>query len=159
MLTTGQTDRALVAPNQAVGKNTSYDVLARMLRARALLAKKDTSGALADLNIALGARPNDPGALLLRSLVWLDMRDFSKALDDLNKAIAERETVENYYVRAKVYEAQNKFDKATDDYRRSTQLPPATVFDVAAQTEARQKVQQLSKKVPCGSSTGTGTCL
>jgi hypothetical protein len=33
------------------------------------------------------------------------------------------------------------------------------VFDVAAQAAAKQKSQQLSKKVPCGNSSGTGTCL
>ena len=161
MLLSGQTDRALLALNQVVGKNTTYDGLARTFRARALIEKKDTAGALGDLNIALGQRPNDPDALLLRSLVWLSMRDFDKSLDDLNKAITQRETVENHYVRAKIYEAQNKFDKASDDYRRATQLPAATVFDLLAQAEARQKTQQLTKKIPCGnSSSGTeGSCL
>jgi hypothetical protein len=32
-----------------------------------------------------------------------------------------------------------------------------TAFDVLAQAAAKQKTQQLSKKVPCGNS--TGTCL
>ena len=121
--------------------------------------KKDPTNALIDLNIALDQRPNDPEALLLRSLVWVATHDANKALDDLNKAIAQRETVENHYVRAKVYEAQGNFDKAADDYRRATQLPAASVFDVVAQNEAKQKTQQLSKKVPCGNSTGAGTCL
>jgi tetratricopeptide (TPR) repeat protein len=96
---------------------------------------------------------------MTRSLIWLAMNDLPKSLDDLNKAIARHETVENYFVRAKIYEAQNKFDKAADDYRHATQLPAATVFDLLAQNEARQKAQQLTKKVPCGNSSGTGTCL
>lgn len=161
MLVSGQTDRALLALNQVVGKNSDYENLARILRARALLIKKDTAGALADVNIAISARPDDPVALLTRSLIWLATHDLNKSLDDLDKAIARHEAVENYFVRAKIYEAQNKFDKATDDYRRVTQLPAVTVFDVLAQAEARQKVQQLSKKVPCGNSASStaGTCL
>jgi len=161
MLVSGQTDRALLALNQVIGKNTAYDSLARVLRARALLAKNDPTNALIDVNIALGKFPNDPGTLQLRGLVWLAKHDYHKALDDLSRAITKRETVEGYFARARVHEAQNNFDKATDDYRRATQLPAAGVFDVLAQAAARQKIQQLPKKVPCGnSSSGTeGTCL
>ena len=159
MLVSGQNDRALVALNQVIGKNAALDGLARTLRARALLAKNDTADALVDLNTVLGKAPNDQGALLLRSLVWLAMHSYDNALDDINKVIAQRETVEAYFTRAKLYEAQNKFDKAADDYRRATQLPAASVFDVLAQTAAKQKAEQLSKKVPCGNSSGNGTCL
>jgi tetratricopeptide (TPR) repeat protein len=159
MLLSGQNDRALVALNQVIGKSADYDGLARVLRARALLAKNDPASALVDLNAALSSRPNDPGALQIRSLVWLAMHSYDNALDDLNKAITQHETVEVYFARAKLYEAQSKFDKAADDYRRATQLPAATVFDVQAQAAAKQKAQQLSKKVPCGNSSGAGTCL
>jgi len=36
------------------------------------------------------------------------------------------------------------------------------VFDVAAQAESKQKIQQLSKRIPCGSSARSpndGNCL
>jgi hypothetical protein len=34
------------------------------------------------------------------------------------------------------------------------------VFDVLAQTESKRKIQELSKKVPCGGSgQPSGTCL
>ena len=45
-----------------------------------------------------------------------------KALDDLSGAIAQRESVEGYFARAKTYEAQNNSTKATQDYRRATGL-------------------------------------
>jgi tetratricopeptide (TPR) repeat protein len=124
-----------------------------------LLAKNDTANALVGLNAVLGSRPNDSSALQTRSLVWLAMHSYENALDDLNKAIAQHETVEVYFARAKIYEAQNKLDKAADDYRRAIELPAATAFDVLAQAAAKQKTQQISKKVPCGNSTGAGTCL
>jgi tetratricopeptide (TPR) repeat protein len=156
MLLSGQTDRALVALNQVVGRSGTYDVLARTLRARALLAKEDTAGAMAEINTALGNVPDDPDALLLRSLILVDMGNYDQALEDLDKAIAKHETVENRYVRAKVHEAQNKLEKALEDYRQATKIAAGSVFDVEAQAEALQKVQQLAKKLPCR---GVGTCL
>jgi hypothetical protein len=62
----------------------------------------------------------------------------------------------NRYVRAKIHEAQNKLEKALEDYRRATEIAADSVFDTLAQAEALQKVQQLAKKVPCR---GAGTCL
>ena len=124
-------------------------------------SKNDPAAALVDVNVALGKLPNQPDALQLRSLVWSAMHSYDNALDDINKVITQRETVEAYLTRAKAYEAQSKFDKAADDYRRATQLPPKTIFDALAQAVAQQKTQQLSKKVPCGNSSHTpeGTCL
>ena len=122
MVVSGQYDRAIVALNQLVGKNAAYDPFARVLRARAYLGQNDTASAMADLNLVLAARPNDPDALGLRGIAWSAMHENDKALDDLTKAIAQRETVEGYFARAKIYEAQSKFDKATDDFRRATQL-------------------------------------
>jgi tetratricopeptide (TPR) repeat protein len=162
MLVSGQYERAIVALNQLIGKNAAFDPFARVLRARAYLARQDAASAMADLNVVLGTRPNDADALGLRGITWSSMHEYDKALDDLSKAISQRETVEGYFARAKVYEAQNKFDKATDDFRRATELAPAGVFDVLAQAASKQKIQQLSKQIPCGNSArapGGGTCL
>jgi hypothetical protein len=73
-------------------------------------------------------------------------------------AIDKQKTIENHLARAKVYEAQNDSPRATADYRRATELAPRNVFDSLAQANAKQKIQQLSKKVACGSR-GSGTCL
>jgi tetratricopeptide (TPR) repeat protein len=156
MLVSGQYDRSIVALNQLIGKNAALDPFARLLRARAYLAKKDTASAMTDLNQVLVARPNDADALRLRGITYSTMREFDKALDDLNKANALRETVEGYVARAGVYEAQNKVDLATNDYRRATQLKALNVFEGLAQAQSKQKVEQLSKRIPC---TKDGTCL
>ena len=77
-------------------------------------------------------------------------------------AIEKQETVENLAARAAVFEAQNDVDKASADLRRATQLAPRNVFEAAAQSAARQKLQQLAKRIPCGSvgsAKGDGTCL
>src|SRR5262249_9686358 len=161
MLVSGQYDRAIVALNQIIGKSPTQDAFARTLRARAYLAKNDTADAMTDLNFALDKRPNDAEALGLRGITYSAMKQYYKTLDRLSKSIAQRETVERYLARAAIYEKQNNFDKATSDYRSATQLAPKNVFDVLAQTQAKQKIQQLSKKKPCGSgqSGKDDTCL
>jgi uncharacterized protein HemY len=137
----------------------SDDSLARMLRARAFVGLNKPADAMSDLNYVLNLRPDFSDALALRGIVWSTMTDYGKARDDLDRAISQRETVESYFARAKVFEAQNNPEKATDDYRRATQLAPAGVFDVLAQAESKRKIQELSKRLPCGGSGQTGTCL
>lgn len=90
------------------------------------------------------------------------MKQYDKALDDLGNAIAQKPTIERYVARAGAYKAKGDLDKATGDYRSATQMNPANVFDAAAQAQSKLKIQQLSKRIPCGSS-GSGnkddTCL
>jgi tetratricopeptide (TPR) repeat protein len=162
MLVSSQFDRAIVALNQLIGKTVAFDTSARLLRARAYLAKKDPVAAMTDLNLVLGTRPNEPEALQLRGIAFGALRENDKALDDLGRAIAQRETVEGYFARAKIHEAQNDVGKAASDYKRATELAATSVFDRLAQAESKQKVQQLSKRIPCGHSargSGEGTCL
>ena len=161
MIISGQLDRAIVALNQVVGKSTD-DTVARLLRARVFLTRGDTKSAMSDVNAILGVRPGDAQALALRGMVWSAMREYSKALEDLDQAIARQETVENYLAPARVYEAKNDIEKASADFRRATEFPPKNVFETLAQTQAKQKIQQLSKRVPCGSMGRTeagGACL
>jgi Tfp pilus assembly protein PilF len=143
-----------------IGKNVALDAFARTLRARAYLAQKNTTDAMSDLNVVLAKRPTDPEALRLRGVAFTSMHQYDKALDDLSGTIAQRETVESYFLRAKIYEEQSQFDKATNDFRRATQLTATSAFDFLAQAEAKKKIQLFSKKVPCSHPTGTDdTCL
>jgi tetratricopeptide (TPR) repeat protein len=156
MLVSGQYDRSIVALNQLIGKNIGIDSFARMLRARAYLAKKDPVSAMADLNQVLVTRPNDADALRLRGIVYSTTKDYERALDDLGRSNALRETIEGYVARAAIYEAQGNIGKAASDYRRATELKPLNVFETLAQAESKKKVDQLSKRVPCAKE---GTCL
>jgi hypothetical protein len=47
------------------------------------------------------------------------------------------------------------------DLRKAADLKPKTVFDAMAQTNAKQRAQQLSKRLPCGSAGANmnNTCL
>jgi tetratricopeptide (TPR) repeat protein len=153
MLVSGQYDRSIVALNQLVGKSAAFETFARLLRARAYIGRLDADSAMADLDAVLGRQPNNSDGLLLRGMVWSSKHDYAKAQDDLSGAIAQRESVEGYFARAKTYEAQNNSTKAAQDYRRATELKPASVFDVLAQAASQQKVKQLAKQVPCGNDT------
>jgi tetratricopeptide (TPR) repeat protein len=161
MFTSGQFDRAIIAFNQIIGKSAD-DSGARLLRARAYLAQKDTKNAMSDADYVSSLHPGDPELLTVRGLIWSAMHDYGKAIDDLNQAIAKRETVENYIARGTAYEARNDATRAAADFRHALQLAPKNIFDLVAQAAVKQKVEQLSKKVPCGSSAGadsSGTCL
>jgi tetratricopeptide (TPR) repeat protein len=161
MLSSGQFDRAIIALGPAVGTGVD-DTIVRLIRARAYLGKGDSAGALSDLNSILAVRPDDVPALTMRGLVFTAQHDYAKALADLDQAIAKQETIEDLAARAGVFEARNEFDKAAADLRRATELAPKNVFEAATQNAARQKLQQLAKRIPCGSAgsaKGDGTCL
>jgi uncharacterized protein HemY len=111
-----------------------------------------------DLNFVLASRPDYHDALTLRGIAWSAQRDYAKSVEDLDRSIAQKETVESLFARAKAHEALNHPGKATDDFRKATLLAPSSVFDVLAQAESKRKIQELSKKVPCGSGQ-SGTCL
>jgi tetratricopeptide (TPR) repeat protein len=153
MLVSGQYDRSIVALNQLIGKSVALETFARLLRARAYIGRRDTDSAMTDLDAVLGKQPNNADGLLLRGMVWSAKQNYARALDDLSGAIAQHESVESYFARAKTYEAQNNSTKAAEDYRRATELKPVSVFDVLAQAQSQQKIKQLSKQLPCGNDT------
>jgi tetratricopeptide (TPR) repeat protein len=153
MLISGQYDRSIVALNQLVGKSTAFEMFARLLRARAYIGRRDIDNAMVDLDAVLGKQPGNADGLLLRGIVWSAKQDYARALEDLSGAVAQHESVEGYFARAKAYEAQNNSTKATEDYRRATELKPMSVFDALAQAQSQQKVKQLSKQLPCGNDT------
>jgi hypothetical protein len=69
-------------------------------------------------------------------------------LIDLNRANAAR---------ASVYEAQGKRDLAITDLRMAAGLTPKTVFETLAQAGAKKRIEELSKRDPCG--VGGRDCL
>ena len=83
---------------------------------------------------------------------WVDLR--------FDKRRYRRRSPANSHAGAKAYEALNNPAKATSDFRRATQLAPVSVFEAMAQAESKRKIQELSKKVPCGGGgQRAGTCL
>ena len=150
MLTSGQYDRAIVALNQITMAAGEDDTGMRLVRARAYLGKGDAAGRHAgsefDPRSPAGrrARADPAGPGVHRPSATMPRRS-----TDLDQAIEKQETVEDFTARAAVFEAQNQIDKAAADLRRATQLAPKQMFDIVAQTNAKQKLQQLSKKIPC----------
>lgn len=161
MLISGQFDRAIIVFNQIIGK-AADNTGARLLRARALLAQNDTRNAMSDADYVSSIQPEDPELLTVRGLIWSAMKEYGRAIDDLSQAIAKRETVENYIARGRAFEAKDDAARATSDFRHAIELAPKNVFDVVAQAAVKQKVDLLSKRIPCGRSGGADsekTCL
>jgi tetratricopeptide (TPR) repeat protein len=115
-----------------------------------------------DLNHVLQFMPGNAEALTLRGIASSSMREYGAALADLDQALGKLETVEGYFARAKIHELQSDVPHATADFRRATELKPKGVFDLVAQAEAKKHIQQLSKRLPCGSAgraESDGACL
>ena len=162
LLSSGQSDRAIAVFNQLVEGPSDDDISPRMLRARAFLLRKDTANAMQDLNYVLNFRPGNAEALTLRGIAFSGTQNYDKALADLNQGLGKLETIEGYFTRAKIYELKNDVPHATADFRRAAELKPKSLFDLVAQVEARKQVEQLSKRLPCGSSgrsQSDGACL
>ena len=56
-------------------------------------------------------------------------------------------------------EAQGKNDLAIADLRKATAFKPRTVFESLAQADAKKRIEQLNRAIPCTSSGDAGTCL
>jgi tetratricopeptide (TPR) repeat protein len=84
-------------------------------------------------------------------------------MSDLDRAIAlDGSSVESYFGRAGVFEAQGKAERAIVDLRKAIDLKPKNVFEALAQTDAKKRIEQFEKRVPCGGagSTAAGeSCL
>src|SRR5262249_21733527 len=111
----------------------------------------------ADFNEALSIKPKYAEALAARGMVWSKKRNYANALADLDQSLAEEERVESYYIRAQIYEAQGNSERAVADFRKATELPPKGLFDAIAQARAKKQIEQLGKRIPCGSSGRAGT--
>jgi tetratricopeptide (TPR) repeat protein len=162
LLTSGQSDRAIVALNQLIEGPVDDDITPRVLRARAYLIRNETANAMLDLNYILNVRPGNGEVLILRGIASSAMHEYDKALADLNQGLGKLENVEGYFARAKIYQLKNDVPHATADFLRAAELKPKGLFDLLAQAESRKRVQQLSKRLPCGSSgraESDGSCL
>ena len=65
---------------------------------------------------------------------------------------------ESFYIRARIYDELGKTELAIADLRRAIEFPAQTPFEISAQLQARTRIEQLSKRIPC-SSQGPGECL
>jgi tetratricopeptide (TPR) repeat protein len=161
MMATGQMERAIVAFDRAIEQDIERPK-AHVLRGRVLLLKGDLDDAMVDFDRALTLNPKFAEGLSARGLGWFRKREYSKALADLDRAIELQAHLDAYYTRAQVHEAQGNADRAIADFRRATQLTPQSAFDALAQTDAKKRIEQLSKRVPCGGAGSGGdnpTCL
>jgi hypothetical protein len=116
-----------------------------------------SAGELEDCNGAT-AEKIEPACTTVISDTSRPADDRLKAYTNRARLHTSRSKLDLALRRAKVHEAQSNPRKGTDDFRRATELTPASVFDVLAQAESKRKIQELSKRLPCGGGQ-VGTCL
>jgi tetratricopeptide (TPR) repeat protein len=94
-------------------------------------------------------------------LVFIKKGDIARALADLDRSIAAGKRVANYSVRAQAYEEQGRIDLAIADLREATELKGTCLFDLAAQAEAKKRLERLSRRNSCrgAGATRNDTCL
>jgi tetratricopeptide (TPR) repeat protein len=109
----------------------------------------------------LQINPRNPIALSARGLAWMRKKDFSRALADLDRSLKlDASNIESYYLRAGIHEGQGNRERAIADLRKVTEMNPNTVFDAVVQVEAKKRIEQFNKRIPCGNIGGAGeTCL
>jgi tetratricopeptide (TPR) repeat protein len=122
------------------------------LRGRASFHKGDLDRALEDFDQSLRLQPDEAHALAARVLALSKKHDLATALADVDRAIAQKPDVESYSVRAEIYEARGENDRAIADLRKATEVRPKTIFDFLAQVDAKKHMDDLGKRIPCGTS-------
>jgi hypothetical protein len=159
MLISDQFDRAIIVFNQIIGKFTD-DTNARLLRT-SLSGAEGHPECDVRCRLCLQHPARRPRTADGSRAIWSAMQDYPKAIDDLTQAVAKRETVENYIARGRPMR-RGTMPRALHPTSAMRDRAPRSVFDVLAQAAVKQKVDQFSKKIPCGNSAGSyseKTCL
>src|SRR5262249_40678896 len=160
LLLSGQLDRGIAALDRSIAGGS--DPVAYSLRGRALVAKGQVERGIADFDQALKLNPHLSDALVGRALAWTEKGSYERALADIDDALTARENIEGLYVRAQIYERQGKTDRAMADLKKAIDLAASNAFEVVAQANARKRLEQLAKLIPCGNISQAGdpgTCL
>ena len=85
--------------------------------ANRVLGEMDT--ALADYQAAADLNPVLPEAHSGIAVIYIERHDIARALEHLNKSISLHPTVEAFYQRGQILEAQGQHEKAIADYNRA----------------------------------------
>jgi Tfp pilus assembly protein PilF len=144
-------ERAIVLFNEVIAR-VPESALGYELRGRAFLHKADLDRAREDLDQSLRLRPDEGHALAARAVTLLKMHDQTAALADVDRGITQEPGVEGYSVRAEIYEARGENDRAIADLRKATEVRPKSIFDFLAQVDAKKHMDDLAKRIPCGTS-------
>jgi Tfp pilus assembly protein PilF len=116
------------------------------------LHKGDPDRALEDIDRSLRLLPDEAHALAARASTLFRNHDLTTALADVDRGIAQQPSVEGYSVRAEIYEARGENDRAIADLRKATEVRPKSIFDFLAQVDAKKHMDDLGKRIPCGTS-------
>jgi tetratricopeptide (TPR) repeat protein len=107
-------------------------------RADAHRSLGEPDAALADFQSAAELNPSLAAAHTGLAVIYMERHDSAHALEELNKSIAVQPTIEAYYQRGEILEAQGDHRKAIEDYDKAIAQAPDAPYIYRARALARQ---------------------
>jgi tetratricopeptide (TPR) repeat protein len=112
-------------------------------RGNAHRALADPDAALADFQVAAELNPSLAEAHNGIALMYIERRDPRHALEELNKSLAVQPTIDAYYQRGELLEAQGEHQRAIADYDQAIALARDAPYMYRARAMAKEKLGDL----------------
>jgi tetratricopeptide (TPR) repeat protein len=100
----------------------------------------EPDAALADFQRASDLNPSLVAAHNGIAMIYVERRDQRRALEELNKSIGLQPTIEAYFQRGQILEAQGDHQKAIEDYDRAIAQAPDAPYMYRARALARENL-------------------
>jgi tetratricopeptide (TPR) repeat protein len=113
---------------------------AYLQRGNAHRALAEPDAALADFQAAADLNPNLAEAHNGLALMYIERRDPRHAMEELNKSLVVQPTIDAYYQRGELLEAQGEHQKAIADYDQAIALARDAPYMYRARAMAKEKL-------------------
>ena len=100
----------------------------------------ETDAALADFQWAVDLNPNLADAHNGIAMIFIERQDTRRALEELNKSIAIQPTIDAYYQRGLILEAQGEHQKAINDYDQAIAVARDAPYMYRARAMAKESL-------------------
>jgi tetratricopeptide (TPR) repeat protein len=112
-------------------------------RGNAYRSLGDMDAALADYQAAADMNPSLAAAHNGIAIIYVERKDTRHALEEFNKSLSLQPTVEAYYQRGQILEAQGEHEKAIADYDRAIAEQPDAPYMYRARALSKQNMGNL----------------
>jgi tetratricopeptide (TPR) repeat protein len=116
---------------------------AYLQRGNAYRTLGDMDAALADYQAAVDMSPGLAAAHNGIAIVYVERHDTRHALEEFNKSISLQPTVEAFYQRGQILEAQGEHEKAIADYDRAIAEEPDAPYMYRARALSKQNMGNI----------------
>jgi len=116
---------------------------AHLQRGNAHRTLGDADAALADFQAAADLNPGLAAAHNGIAMIYLERHDYRHALEELNKSIGLQPTIEGYFQRGQILEAQGEHRKAIEDYDRGIAVARDAPYLYRARAMSKESLGDL----------------